>query len=180
MHGVRPDDELPRDVDPAKRKLKEVLADLRRWTYTRNGILAILISSMMAFVIALAAYYIIDRPLCFSCEDYAGPQVYLSAQNGTSNWTLIVAGVHGHLNLDSVRASIYYESGGIYPPLVGVRLSALTDANWTTYHVRYQKLSEETEMSPGARIIIEKSAYPEAHHMFLSFESHTLCQTRLP
>ena len=156
--------------------------DDRKWN------LVALASCILVVVVILTAVYMLPQE-CTNCGHTSrllavGVNAYNGTHNGTDSWILTVASVTTTFSLSMVKATIADANRIPLSPLSGVRLTDLTDANWATYHVLYQKRGQETDVAPGARIIIDKQAYPGAERMILTyeslFESGDLCWANLP
>lgn len=178
VQGGSPDGDKPRDVDPIQVELDRIRARQQRNLKRTRRILAVTAVAIV-LVIGFATYSYIDSIIKSGPGDSDRLTVEFDFVNGTSNWTLIVTSSTRQFDLESVEATLLDESGAAQSPLSGVALSSLTIANWTTYHVRYENVNNETVVFEGARIVIDKSTYPRAYWMVLMFQSQVISRMDL-
>jgi len=155
----------------------------------RKRNLVILVSYILVVVVILTAVYMFAPRGCTKCGSTDGSftvGVYANngTYNGTASWILTIGSTSTTFSLHDVKATVADANRAPISPLSGVRLTDLTDANWATYHVLYQKTGQETHIDPGAKIIIDKQAYPGAEVMILTYESPSssgdICRADLP
>jgi len=175
VQGGSPDGDKPRDVDPIQVELDRIRARQQRNLKRTRRILAVTAVAIV-LVIGFATYSYIDSIIKSGPGDSDRLAVEFDFVNGTSNWTLIVTSSTRQFDLGSVKANLFNESGIVQSPLSDVALSSLTAANWITYHVRYEKVNNETVVLDGARMVIDKAAYPRAYWFALVYQSQIIGQ----
>jgi len=174
VQGGSPNADKPPEVDSIQVEIDRIHAMQQRKLKTTGRILAV-IALAVIIVIGFAVYNVIDE-LTKSVGDSDKLAVELDCVNGTSNWTLIITSSNRQFDLRTVKANLFNESGIVQSPLSDVALSSLTAANWINYHVRYEKVNNETVVLDGARMVIDKAAYPRAYWFALVYQSQIIGQ----
>ena len=108
-------------------------------------------------ILAAVLYVMVTGPIDLDRDrpEIMGPVV---AGSGTESVIIIASVPLGKLP-ESTYVLIRDANGNV--PLARTRFSALTSANWTTYHVRYDDASPAVaEIAPSDRIIVNRGHYP--------------------